>query len=168
MLHNLISIESGLKVLLVSEDEDRHVCEEFFPHERLELIRALFKTHVISGVDDVNHTVSVLVVVLPVGADLTLTSDIPDVQFKSILSLNTRGHQREVKKIISTKAQSIKFTYKRLDVESLGGHDVGGILVTHGLKDGGLSRVVKTKHQNTSFVLVFLQTAKQLKESHLF
>ena len=133
--HNFVSVKGGLEILLVGEDQDGDVGKEFFLHERLKFLGTLSESHVISGVNDVHHTVSVLVVVLPVGTDLTLTTDIPDVQFKSVLSLYTSDHQRGGMKIINTKAK-IKLnscTYERLDVESLGGHDVGSIFVTHGL-----------------------------------
>ena len=78
-LHDLVGVKSGLEILLVSEDEDGDVGEKFFLKEGLEFLGAFGETHVIGGVNDVNHAVGVLVVVLPVGADLTLTTDIPNV-----------------------------------------------------------------------------------------
>jgi hypothetical protein len=168
-LHNLIGIKCGLEILLVGKDEDGDVSEKLFLKEGLEFFGAFSESHVIGGVNDVNETISVLVVVLPVGTDLTLTTDIPNVQFKSILSLFTSGHQcvgdeQDNKKRVLNSTKD--FTYERFNVETLGGHNVSGIFVTHGLQDSGLSRVIKSKDENTSLFLVFLQTAKQLKKSH--
>lgn len=60
------------------------------------------------------HSISVVEVVLPVGADGLLSSHIPDVELEA---LGGNG----------------------LDVETLGGSHVGGILICQLLQDGGLA-----------------------------
>jgi hypothetical protein len=77
--------------LLVSVYEDGDFLEKLFGHEGNELIGALLKTHVVGRVHDVDNAVSVLVIVLPVGTNLTLTTNVPDIEFEAVLGLSYTG-----------------------------------------------------------------------------
>lgn len=85
--HDFTGFARELDVLLVGEHEQRHVFQRFFAQERLQLFRGFLKADFIGGVNHVHETVGVVVVVLPVGSDFALSSNIPDIQFKSVLSL---------------------------------------------------------------------------------
>lgn len=70
-----------------------------------------------------------------------LTSDIPHIQLETIV-------------------------HEGLDIEALGRHNLGDILVGQLLEDGGLSGVVETQHQKTS-LLVGLQKSRKESENKL-
>lgn len=57
-------------------------------------------------------------------------------------------------------------TYDALDVEALSRFDFANTLVRHGLKDGGLTGVVKTEHKDSRLLAIRLQVAKHTKKSH--
>lgn len=77
------------------------------------------------GLKDAYQGIGLVVVVSPVGADRLLTSNVPHVQLETIV-------------------------HKGLDIETLGGHNLGNILIGQLLQDGGLSRVIQTENQNAS------------------
>jgi hypothetical protein len=86
-LHNGVGVHSKLQVLLVGKYEKGHILEVGFDQERHKLLSAFLQTHVIGRVHHKDKAIGVLVVVFPVGSDLALTSDIPDVKLEAILSL---------------------------------------------------------------------------------
>ena len=59
----------------------------FVTKELIQVALDFFNTRLISRVDDVDEGIGILVVVWPVGADLTLTTDIPNVELEAILRL---------------------------------------------------------------------------------
>lgn len=69
------------------------------------------------------------------------TSNIPHIQFKAIV-------------------------HQRLDVETLSRHNLRDILIRQLLKDGGLSGVIQTQNQKSSF-LVGLHCEKTTKKKHV-
>jgi len=73
--------------LLVGENEQGNVLEVVFNKEGLKLLGALLETLLIGGINDVDETIGVLEVVLPVGTDGALTANVPNVQLETILSL---------------------------------------------------------------------------------
>ena len=86
----MVGLESKLQILFVGVDQHRHTLKVDLFKEGSQLFSALLETHVIGRVHDVDEAVGVLVVVLPVGADLALTADIPHVQLEAVLGLYTR------------------------------------------------------------------------------
>jgi len=70
-----------------------------------------------------------------------LATNVPDVQFES-------------------------FVHQRLDVESLRRHNVAGIFVGKFLQDGGLSGVIQTQDEDTSFLVALLELAEQREKTH--
>ena len=80
-------IQCHLDVLLVGEDEDGYAGQQFLTQELVQVWLDFRYTGVISWVDDVDECVSLIVVISPVGSDLSLTTDIPNVQLESILRL---------------------------------------------------------------------------------
>ncbi len=86
--HDLLSVEGKLQVLLVGEHEQRDILEVVLDKEGLKFLGALLQALLIGGVNDVNETIGVLEIILPVGANGALTTDIPNVQLEAILSLN--------------------------------------------------------------------------------
>ena len=93
--HHFVSVHSELQILLVRVHEQGHSREALLAQKRSEFLVALLETHVISGIDDVDEAVSVIVVVLPVGADLALTADVPHVELEAVLSLCRVGKESE-------------------------------------------------------------------------
>lgn len=73
--------------MLVGENEQGNVLEVVFNKEGLKLLGALLETLLIGGINDVDETIGVLEVVLPVGTDGALTANVPNVQLETILSL---------------------------------------------------------------------------------
>lgn len=86
--HDLLCVEGELQVLLVGEDQHGDVLEAVLGEEALELLDALLQADLIGGVNNVHESIGVLVVVLPVGADGLLTTDVPHVELEAILGLN--------------------------------------------------------------------------------
>ena len=68
--------------------------------------------------------------------------------------------------LLFNSSPTLTDTYHALNVETLSGHDVGNLLVGERLENSGLTSVIKTKHEDTSFLLALLQTAQQFKETH--
>ena len=58
------------------------------------------------------------------------------------------------------------FTYQRLDVEALRGHDGGDVLFGEGLEDGGLSGVVEAENEDSGFLVVSFERPEEVEESH--
>ena len=80
--------------MLVSEDKNRHVLQLFVTKELIQVALDFFNTRLISRVDDVDEGIGILVVVWPVGANLTLTTDIPNVELEAILRLKEEKKER--------------------------------------------------------------------------
>ena len=87
VLHNLRRVQSHTYILLVCEDEERNSGKELFGEKLLKVILDLLHAHLVGRVDHVDQSVSLVVVVAPVWANLTLTTNIPYVQLKTILRL---------------------------------------------------------------------------------
>ena len=79
--------------MLIGEDEQGNVLQVVFNKEGLKLFGALLETLLIRGVNDVNESISVLEVVLPVGADGALTTNVPHIQLEAILSLKSINNE---------------------------------------------------------------------------
>ena len=129
-LHHLVRLKGELQILFVGIDEQGHLLEVLLAKEGSELFSALLESHVIRRVDDVNETVSVLEVVLPVGTDFALTTDIPHIQLETVLGLKT--NLRRLKSRFSNFELSVLSkpkTYQGLDVETLSGHDCVNVLL---------------------------------------
>ena len=73
--------------MLVRKNEEGHTSKEFLGQKLLQVLLDLLHAHLVSGVDHVDESVGLVVVVTPVRADLPLTTDIPNVEFESILLL---------------------------------------------------------------------------------
>ena len=80
--------------MLVSEDKNRHILQLFVTKELIQVALDFFNTRLISRVDDVDEGIGILVVVWPVGANLTLTTDIPNVELEAILRLKEEKKER--------------------------------------------------------------------------
>ena len=87
MGHNLFGAEGEIQVLLVGEDEQRHALEELLLKKLSQVVFDFLDASFISWIDDVDERVSLLVIVAPIGPDLSLTADVPHIQLKSILRL---------------------------------------------------------------------------------
>ena len=77
--HDLVRFKGKVKVLLISEDEDRDSSELRFLKQLFQLFSRLFKSSVIGRIDHINESISSFVVVCPVWSDRLLTSNVPDV-----------------------------------------------------------------------------------------
>ena len=91
-VHDLLSFEGELQVLLVGKHQQRHVLEVVLAQKALELLNALLQSHLVGGVNHIDETVSVLIVVLPVGADSLLTTNVPNIQLEAVLGLINNNH----------------------------------------------------------------------------
>ena len=87
MLYYLFSIECVGEVLFVGEDEEGHLLQVVFGEQLLERLGAFGEAAVVGGVHHVDEPIRVLVVVLPVGSDCLLTTDVPHVQLEALLGL---------------------------------------------------------------------------------
>ena len=87
VLHNLRRVQSHTYILLVCEDEERNSGKELFGEKLLKVILDLLHAHLVGRVDHIDQSVSLVVVVAPVGANLALTADIPHVELKTVLRL---------------------------------------------------------------------------------
>ena len=96
-LHHLVRLQGEIQILFVRVHEQGNLCEVFLPKERRKLLCALFKAHVIGGIDYVDEPVGVFEVVLPVGTDFTLATDIPYIQFETVLGLQTSSRAVKAK-----------------------------------------------------------------------
>ena len=147
ILHNFSSFESKIQVLFVGEHKERLTRELLLVHKIIEFLYVLLESLLIGGVDDKDDTIDIIVVVLPVGSNGLLTSNIPHVKLEITLLLDVLDQN----------------TYHRLDVEALSGLDSTQILLRHGLEDSSLSRVIKTQNNDLLFFLVL--TFKAAKKS---
>ena len=73
--------------MLVGENEEGHSSQKLFSEQLHQVLLDFLDTHLISRVDNIDERVSLVVVIAPVGSDLTLTTDVPNVQLKSVLRL---------------------------------------------------------------------------------
>ena len=87
MFHNLRRVQSHTYILLVREHKEGNSGKKFFSEKLLKVILDLLHAHLIGRVHHVDQSVSLVVVVAPVGANLTLTADVPHVQLKTVLRL---------------------------------------------------------------------------------
>jgi len=133
------------KILLVGKDEQQGVPEFILIEHALELLAGLGHTVAIVAVNDEDNTLGVLEVVPPKGADLVLTTDIPDGELDVAVldSLNVKADGRD---------SGDNFAELEL------------------VEDGGLASSVKTDHQNAHLLLLHEQgeEAKKLRsgETH--
>ena len=86
-VHDFRGFKSRLQILLVGKDEKGHFREQLLLHQLVQVTLHLLHAHIVSRVDDVDEGISLLVVVSPVGSNLTLTTDIPHVQLEAVLRL---------------------------------------------------------------------------------
>lgn len=93
--HDLWSFACHVQILLVSVDEEGNALEIVLGEKRLELVVALAESDVIRRVDDVDEAVGVFIIVLPVGSDLSLTTDVPHVQLEAVLLLQPQDNVRQ-------------------------------------------------------------------------
>ena len=132
----------------------------------LELVVTLADSFLISRVNDEDDAVGAVIVVLPVGSDSLLSTDVPHVQLKAILGL-----QRVVRANVVTKTDNADyaviilaaFTYQRFDVEALSRLDLGEVLVGELLEDGSLTSVVKTEHENLCLLDILAESSDQFE-----
>ena len=75
--------------MFVGEHQQGHFRKEFLGQQLDEVVLNFLNAHLIGGVDHVDKSISLVVVVPPVRADLTLTTDVPNVQLKTVLRLGT-------------------------------------------------------------------------------
>ena len=80
-------LQSQVKILLVGENEEWQLGQLFLAEQLLQGIVALLDSFLISRVDDIDDTVSAIIVVLPVWSDCLLAANIPHVKFEAVLSL---------------------------------------------------------------------------------
>lgn len=76
------------QILLVGKDEQKRISEFILVQHSLELLAGLADTLSVVGIDHENDTLGVLEVVAPEGADLVLSTDIPDGE-RDVLVLNS-------------------------------------------------------------------------------
>ena len=115
---NFFGIEGKLEILLVGKDKQWDFLECLLLEQGSEFFLALSKSSFVRGVDDVNESIGVVVIVLPVGADSSLTANVPYIELEAVLG-------------------------EGLDVEPLRGHDGRHVLVRECLQDGCLSGVIE-------------------------
>lgn len=87
VLHNLRRVQSHTYILLVREHKEGNSGKELFSEKLLKVILDFLHAHLVGGVNYINQSVSLIVVVAPVGSNLTLTADVPHVQLKTVLRL---------------------------------------------------------------------------------
>eukprot|EP00462_Mataza_sp_D1_P008747 CAMPEP_0175161596 /NCGR_PEP_ID=MMETSP0087-20121206/24693_1 /TAXON_ID=136419 /ORGANISM="Unknown Unknown, Strain D1" /LENGTH=194 /DNA_ID=CAMNT_0016450029 /DNA_START=403 /DNA_END=990 /DNA_ORIENTATION=+ len=126
LLCDILGRKGVVQVLLVGKNENGDSGEFFVFDEFVHLNSSLFYTLLIGTVNDVNESICVIVVVLPVGANSFLTPDIPHIEFETVF-LNG------------------------FDVEALCRHDMGDLFISELLEDTGFASVVKTEQQNAVF-----------------
>ena len=115
--------EGAWEILLVGKDEKDSILKLFLGEHLVELFTVLLNSVSIVGVDDVDETLSVGVVVSPEKSDLVLTTDIPHVE-GDVLVLDG------------------------LDVEADGGDGVDDLTELELVEDSGLSGGIETDHEN--------------------
>ena len=93
MLEHLLGLESELQVLLVGVDEEGHLGEAFLGQKSLQFLDALAQSLLVTGVDHKHHAVGVVVVILPVGPDGLLATDVPYIELETVLGLLREGKQ---------------------------------------------------------------------------
>ena len=84
---NFVGTESQVEILFVSKYEERQASQCLLSHELLKLCNGFFYSLFIGRVDDEDDTICALKIILPVGADRLLTTNIPHVQLEAILRL---------------------------------------------------------------------------------
>jgi len=80
-------LQREFEVLFVCENKHGYVGKLFFIQELLDLFVTFRNALLIRGVDDENNPIRAIVVILPVGSDGLLTTDVPHVQFEAFLGL---------------------------------------------------------------------------------
>ena len=74
--------------MLVREHEERHASEQLLAKQLLQVLLDLCHAHLVSRIDHVDESIGLVVVVAPVGADLSLATDIPNIELEAILLLH--------------------------------------------------------------------------------
>ena len=138
---NLLGIECKLEILLVCEYEQWDFLKRLLLEQGREFLLALSKSGFVRGVYNVNESIGVFVIVLPVGADSSLTANVPYIELEAVLG-------------------------KGLDVEPLCGHDGGYILVGECLQDGCLAGVIQAKNKDSGLLVTFFESPQERKQSH--
>lgn len=116
------------KILLVGEDQEEGVPQLVLVEHALKFLPSLGDTVTIVAVDDEDDTLGILEVMPPQGADLVLTTDIPDGEL-NVLVLDC------------------------LNVEANSGDGGDDFAELELVEDGGLSGSIKTDHQNSHLLL---------------
>ena len=124
LISDLGASEGTWKILLVGEDEKDGVTELFLSEHLVELLTVLFDSLSIVGVNDVDETLGVSVVMSPEKSDLVLTTDIPHIE-------------------------ADVFVFDGLDVEANSGDGVDDLSELELVEDGGLASGVKTDHEDS-------------------
>ena len=75
--------------MFVRKHKEGHTSKQFLTEKLLQILLDLRHTHLVSGVDHVDKSVGLVVVIAPVRADFPLTTDIPNVELEAILLLHT-------------------------------------------------------------------------------
>mmetsp|Transcript_46429 Transcript_46429/g.122642 ORF Transcript_46429/g.122642 Transcript_46429/m.122642 type:complete len:208 (-) Transcript_46429:37-660(-) len=140
-LGNLIGGRGLQEVLLVGEDEQRDGGELVLREQFTKLRAALFQAAAVGRVDDVDEGIRGLEVVAPIRANSLLTSNVPDVEFETLM-------------------------HQALDVEALRWHDVRNVLFGQLLQNRRLARVVKAEHEDTGLLLILLHLLQNAEQSH--
>lgn len=86
-LEHFISLKGQVEVLFVGEDEKWQLGKLLFFHELFKLLDAFVDSFLVGRVNDKDDAVGAVVVVLPVGSDCLLTTDVPHVQLEAVLGL---------------------------------------------------------------------------------
>ena len=87
MGEDIFGLKSELQVLLVGINEEWDLSKSFLNKKSIELLNTLIESLLITRINDENHAVGVIIIVLPVWSDSLLTSNVPHIEFKSILGL---------------------------------------------------------------------------------
>jgi len=124
LIGDLWAGESAWQVLLVGEHEQYSVLEFFLSEHLVELLAVLFNSVSVVGVDDVDETLSVGVVMSPQKSDLVLTADVPHIE-GDVLVLDS------------------------LDVEADGWNGVDNLTELELVEDCCLASCVEADHENT-------------------
>lgn len=83
-LGDFIGSRGSHKVLLIGEKQDGHTHELLFEKKLLQLMTSFFEALLVGRVDDVDENVGVIKVVPPVRSNLSLTADVPHIEFEAV------------------------------------------------------------------------------------
>ena len=83
---DFVVIHRARHVLFISKNEDRNSLELIFLQHNLQLLLRKLKSLSIRRVNHENHCIRVLVVASPVGAETSLTAQVPHLELESLIS----------------------------------------------------------------------------------